>query len=119
MPSSHENLVQKIHPATREMLPEDPLDLHGVEVPGDPELMLRMLVEEYTRMGAGVELIMQLARDPFYQAFHGLYRHFGDDELCRRVNKIIARSGVVRVKTVESIPLSERLVPINMPQHNS
>jgi hypothetical protein len=119
MPSSSENLVQKVHPVTREMLPEDPLDLHGIEVPGDPDLMLRLLVEEYSRMGAGVEVIMQLARDPFYQAFHGLQRHFGDDELYRRVNEIIKRSGVVRVKTVETTPLSEQLVQINMPEHDS
>jgi hypothetical protein len=118
MPSSSDHLVQKIHPATREMLPEDPLDLHGIEVPGDPDLMLRLLVEEYTRMGAGVEVIMQLARDPFYQAFHGLRQHFGDDELSRRVNEIVARSGVVRVKTVESNPLSEQLVQADLPQRN-
>jgi hypothetical protein len=119
MPTSSENVVQKVHPATREMLPEDPLDLHGIEVPGDPDLMLRLLVEEYTRMGAGVEVIMQLARDRFYQAFHGLWRHFGDDELCRRVNEIVERSGVVRVTTVETTPLSEQLVQINMPAHDS
>ena len=96
------------------MLPKDPLDLHGIEVPGDPDLMLRMLVEEYARMGADADFILQLARDPFYQAFHGLWKCFGEDELQRRVNEIIGRYGVVRVKAVEATPLSEQLVQINI-----
>jgi hypothetical protein len=97
------------------MLPDDPLDLHGIEVSGDPELMLRMLVEEYARLGANTEFILELARDPFYQAFHGLWRSFGEVGLRRRVNEIIGRCGVVRVKTVEATPVSEQLVQINIP----
>jgi hypothetical protein len=113
MPSDPNNLVHKIHPATREMLPEDPLDLHGVEVPGDPDLMLRLLVEEYARMGADVGSVVQLARDPFYQAFHGLWQFFGEEEFQRRATEIVRRSGIIRVKTVEASPLSEQLVQIN------
>ena len=65
----------KIHPATREILPEDPMEMHGFEVPGDPNLMLRLLVEEYARMGWGAATIVQLARDPNYQALYGLLRY--------------------------------------------
>ena len=35
------NAVEKVHPASREVLPDDPLSLHGVEVPGDADLMMR------------------------------------------------------------------------------
>ena len=49
----------KVHPATREVLPDDPMEMHGFEVPGDPNLMLRLLVEEYARMGWGAEEILQ------------------------------------------------------------
>ena len=107
-------LVPKVHPASREMLPEDPLHLQGFELPGDTELMLRLLVEEYARMGWGLADLMQLARDPFYQAFHGLWQLHGDEELERRIRSILARTGVTRVKAVQTEPISERLVQIDL-----
>lgn len=104
----------KIHPATREILPDDPLEMTAFEVPGDTELMLRLLVEEYARTGWGSDSIMQLARDPNYQVFHGLLRLFGEQELAARIGSILARCGVMRVKTTETEPLSEQLVQIEM-----
>ena len=106
----------KVHPATREILPDDPLEMHAVQVPGDANLMLRLLVEEYARIGWGLEPIMQLARDPNYRAFHGLYQLFGEDELRRRVADIISRCGIIRVKTKETAPGSEQLVQIELPK---
>ena len=106
----------KIHPATREILPEDPMDMRGVEVPGDAGLMLRLLVEEYARGGWGLESIMQLARDPNYRAFHGLYQLFGEHDLRRRVGEVLSRCGVMRVTTRESQPVSTRLVNIEVPK---
>ena len=50
--------VPKAHPATREMLPEDPLEMQAFEVPGDPELMLRFIVEEYAGIGWDADAIM-------------------------------------------------------------
>jgi hypothetical protein len=108
------NAVPKIHPASREMLPDDPLDLQGFEVPGDADLMLTLLVEEYARMGFGVELVMDFARNPFYQAFHGLYLLFGEVELRRRVAAVFARVGVTRVRFVEA-PTADQLVAITLP----
>ncbi|MCP4787454.1 MAG: hypothetical protein GY903_31305 [Fuerstiella sp.] len=90
--------TQKVHPATREILPEDPMEMRGFEVPGDPDLMLRLLVEEYARMGWGSAAIMQLARDPNYAVFHGLLAFLGEEELLRRVSAVISRCGVMRVK---------------------
>jgi hypothetical protein len=92
----------KIHPATREILPDDPMQMHGFEVLGDPRLMLVMLVEEYARMGFDAQTIVQLARDPNYQAFHGLQQHFGEQELAVQVEQILARCGVLRVKAHEA-----------------
>ena len=111
------NTVPKIHPATREMLPDDPLEMQAFEVPGDPLLMLRMLVEEYARIGWGVEAILELARDPNYQAFYGLRQAYGEVELRHRIGQILARCGVIRMKTTETEPLSERLVQIELPAH--
>ena len=107
--------VPKVHPATREVLPEDPLDLHGFEVPGDPHLMMRMLVEDYARMGWNTEAIMSLANDPNYQVFHGLLQMFGEGELRRRIADVIARCGVMRVEITEPKSPPTQLVQIDLP----
>jgi hypothetical protein len=106
-----DNLVPKVHPATRGVEADDPMNLHGVEVPGDPEIMLRMLVEEFARMGYGVESLMQLCRDPFYHALHGVWLRYGEEELRGRVTAILAKSGVMRIKTI-SAPEPQNLLQI-------
>jgi hypothetical protein len=111
-PSS--DYVPKVHPATRPVEPEDPMNLFAVEVPGDPELMLRLLVEEYARMGWGLEELLPLFRDPFYVAAHGLWLRYGEDELRRRLTEGLSRVGVVRVKTTVSNPPAEQLLQINL-----
>ena len=117
MPARTDNAVSKTHPASREILPDDPLDLTGVEVDGDPQLMLRLLVEEYARMGWGVDEIMRLAADPFYVGFHGLLRAFGEERLRDEITSILARCGVVRVKTIEVTPEPEpQLVELELPK---
>ncbi len=112
------NATPKIHPATREILPEDPMEMHGFEVPGNPDLMLRLLVEEYSRMGWGSAEIMKLARDPNYTAFHGLLMFHGEEELQRRVSAVISRCGVMRVKQEERPvePAAGQFVQLNTPQ---
>ena len=116
MTSTSEEPAAKIHPATREILSDDPMEVKGFEVAGDPQLMLRMLVEEYARMGCDAKTIIGLARDPNYQAFHSLFRVFGEDEFRQRVMEIIARCGVIRVKTKEVELISEHLVQIESPK---
>jgi hypothetical protein len=109
-----ENAVAKVHPASREALPDDPLEMHGFELPGDPELMLRMLVEEYTRIGWGVDAIMRLAQEPNFTAFYAFRQSLGADALRQSISRIVARCGVMRVKTTETEPPSERLVQIEL-----
>ncbi len=108
-------IEKKVHSATREILPDDPLEMTGFELPGDADLMLRMLVEDYARIGWGADAIMQLARNPNYRAFHGLRRTVGEDGLRRRVNEILSRCGVMRVKVQETEPTSE-LVQLELPK---
>ena len=107
MTSQTSNAVPKNHPATREILPEDPLEMHGFEVPGDTDLMLRLLIEEYARVGWNSDQIMDLARNANYRALHGLWRIYGEDQFRTRVGEIVARCGVVRVRTLESNPEPE------------
>ncbi len=104
MTNHHPAIGPKVHPAAREILPDDPLAMHGFEIPGDPELMLRLLAEEYARIGWGLGSIMQLARDPNYQAFHGLFQRFGEEGFRVRIVEILSRCGVIRVRTEEARP---------------
>jgi hypothetical protein len=114
MEPTPDNFVPKVHPATRPVEPDDPMNLFAVEVPGDPELMLRLLVEEYARMGWGLDALVGLFRDPFYVAAHGLWLHYGEKELKRRLSDLLKRVGIVRTKTTLSAPPSERLVQIDL-----
>jgi hypothetical protein len=107
--------VPKVHPATREILPDDPMEMHALEVPGDPDLMLRLLVEEYARIGLGVHAIVQLAREPNYTAFYALRISLGEEAFRARVGDIIRRCGVIRVSATETEPPAENLVQIALP----
>jgi hypothetical protein len=106
--------VPKVHPATRDVEPDDPMNLHGVQVDGDPEVMLQILVEEYARMGCGLDVLMELARDPFYVGFHGLLQLYGEQDLARRVSRILSWCGVFRVVTREAAPPPEHLVELDL-----
>ena len=106
--------VPKIHPATRSVEPDDPMNLHAVEISGDSDLMLRVLVEEYARMGWNVDAVMSLAVDPFYQGFHGLLQLHGEAELRRQVTEIMGRCGVIRITTKEAAPPPDQLVELEI-----
>jgi hypothetical protein len=99
----------KTHPLDREMLPEDPLELQAFEVAGDTDLMSRIMIEEYARMGYGAADLLALARDPFFAALHGLLRLYGEEAFQHRVSEVLARVGVTRVRTVEAPPASSLL----------
>jgi hypothetical protein len=99
--------TRKIHPLDREMLPDDPLEIQAFEVPGDTDLMFRIVVEELARMGSDKAEIVALARDPFYAALHGLWRLYGEEEFTVRVSQALSRVGVVRVRTLEKSPPGE------------
>lgn len=114
MSSDLTNAAPKVHPATRGVEPDDPYNLHGVEVDGDPEVMLRMIVEEYARMGFGLEELLDLSRQPFYQGLHGLWQRYGEADLRRRLIDILSRCGVFRVAVRETTPISEQLVQLDV-----
>jgi hypothetical protein len=111
------NGVFKVHPASREVLPDDPMEMKAIELAGDAELMFRLLVEEYARIGLGVNAISELASNPNYTAFYALRRRLGGDEFRRRVQDTIARCGVIRLTAMETEPPSENLVQITLPVH--
>ena len=109
----------KTHPLDREWLPEDPNEMFAVQLPGDPEVMLALVVEEYLRLGFDSDQILTLAADPNYRALHAAYLRWGESELHRRIENCARRVGVFRAVTAES-DLSDEcggstLVPLTLP----
>jgi hypothetical protein len=111
--NSHpDNLVPKIHPATRAVEPDDPLTLHATPVLGDPEVMLRCLVQEYAWMGWNAEQILGLFHDPYYPALHGLLRLYGEAGVRHRVLDLLGQTGVFQFQaTVHDEPEPEESEP--------
>ena len=101
--------VPKVHPLDREMLPEDPLHIQAFEVPGDTELMFRVVIEEFARMGWDSAAIIGVARDPFYAALHGLWQLYGEKAFRDRVVQVLSRVGVTRVRSFVAPPPSDLL----------
>ena len=99
--------VPKVHPLDREMLPEDPMHIQAFEVPGDTELMFRVVVEEFARMGWDSDAIVGLARNPFYAALHGLWLLLGEEKFRASVAQVLSRVGVTRVRSVVAPPVGE------------
>jgi hypothetical protein len=97
----HEDDCNRTHPRDRDAKPDDPLELSGIEVEGDPEVMLDCIVEEYARMGCGADDILRMFDDPFFQGPYGLTRAFGRDYVRLRVQGVLRRCGVLRVRVVE------------------
>ena len=100
-PTTEQQGTTKVHPLDREMLPDDPLEMQAFEVPGDTDLMFRIVIEELARLGTDKAAIVALARDPFYPALHGLLKLYGEEEFSHRGSQILAKVGVVRVRTFE------------------
>jgi hypothetical protein len=122
------NLVPKVHPATRAVEPEDPMTLNATSVPGDPEVMLRCVIQEYARMGWDAPAILGLFRDPLYPALHALLDWYGEPRLRERLHAELARIGVLRFAATvrdEIEPTEDehaavpRLVQIDLPHRSS
>ncbi|HXG09487.1 MAG TPA: hypothetical protein VNK04_06830 [Gemmataceae bacterium] len=117
------NLVPKVHPLTRDVAPEDPMELVATPVPGDPDVMLQCLVQEFAWMGWNADQLLGLFRSPAYPVLNQLREYYGDDVIRQRIHTLLGRSGVFRVQETiaadpepaeeeepELIPLSVRRV---------
>ena len=93
-----QNLVPKVHPATRPVEPDDPLTLHATAVMGDPDIMLQCLVQEYAWMGWNAEQILRLFHDPFYPALHSLWCALGENGVRERIAALLGQTGVFRIE---------------------
>ena len=99
MAAENQRWVPKTHPATRPAEPEDPYALHAMATAGDPDTMLRCVVEEYSRMGWTIEQILCLFRDPFFPVLFGLWRDLGETRLRQRLAEIVRQTGIFHFQT--------------------
>jgi hypothetical protein len=95
-----ERFVPKGDPRSRGAEPDDPYTLHATPAPGDPEALLRCLVQEYAGMGWGREEILELFRSPFFPALHGLLRAYSEAGVRERVAAVLGRTGTLRFRAV-------------------
>lgn len=85
--------VAKVHPMDREAEAEDPFELMADMVVGDPEVMMECILQEYVWMGWSREELLSLFRDPGYPVLCDLASFYGQAEVERRVDELLARMG--------------------------
>jgi hypothetical protein len=88
--------VAKVHPLDRLAAGTDPLELRAEPVPGDPDVMLQCILQEFAWMGWDISQLLSLFHHPGYPVLGQLRQLFGDDELRRRVETLAAQWGVLR-----------------------
>jgi len=98
MSTTTDRFVPKVHPATRAVEADDPLELVAEPLPGDPDVMLACVVQEFAWMGWGTDQILGLFQSPDYPALNQLLARFGAAAVRRRVGEVLGRSGVFRVR---------------------
>jgi hypothetical protein len=94
--SSEENGVPKVHPLTRAVESEDPMELVANPVQGDPEVMLQCIVQEFAWMGWDAEQLLQLFYSPEYPVLNQLLAHYGAEQIQRSIASLLAETGVFR-----------------------
>jgi hypothetical protein len=105
METDTQRFVPKVHPLSREAEPDDPMTLNATAVAGDPDVLIRSLVQEYAWIGWDAGQVAELFRDPAYPMLHGLLRAFGEAGIRERIDAVFNRRGVVRFRaTVVEAP---------------
>ena len=91
-----------------EFVDEDPLELTGMVLPGEPgqlEAMAECIVEEYVRLGWDEPRLMTLFLHPLFMATHRVYQVKGEDYVRELVRQTCARykNSSVEVKHAGSL----------------
>ncbi|MCH8087995.1 MAG: hypothetical protein IIC81_09125 [Chloroflexi bacterium] len=73
---------------TKEFDPEDPMELVGVEVVGDSDVVMEQIIQEYLSMGWSSSAIFFLFRTPNYMATHRIYKEKGDSYVKKRIKQM-------------------------------
>ena len=82
--------------AEKEFESEDPFELTGMVIPMSPEkarrseeAMAACFIEEYLMLGYDALAILELFRDPFYQATHAVLHARGEEYVRSLIEKVI------------------------------
>jgi hypothetical protein len=91
-----ERWVEKVHPLARGVEADDPMELMASPVPGDPDVMLACLLDEFAWLGHGADELMRLFASPAYPLLNQLLGYFGEGEVRRRVEGLLGQRGTLR-----------------------
>lgn len=89
--------VPKVDPRTRPLEAEDPLELVAQPGLGDPQQMLRCLLEEFLAMGWEPQALARLFHDPSYPLLVQLERCVGAETVARCLVELVERGAQLRV----------------------
>jgi hypothetical protein len=84
-----------------EFVPEDPMGLIGMVMPGEPgqlEAMAECFIEEYVRLGWSEPRLMTLFVNPMFLATHRVYRMKGEDYVRDLIRRTRMRWGADRIQ---------------------
>ena len=76
----------------REPEPDDPHELRGVILPGEPgstRAMAEAFADEFAAMGFGRDRVLALFRNPFYAGAHRAFRALGEEAVGRIVDESV------------------------------
>ena len=88
----------------KELEYDDPMELRAVQVDGDPGFMIDCVTEEYARLGWSSQQILELFQSLDYPFLHQMLQALGATVIRARIERVIARYGVFRVRTLEAAP---------------
>jgi hypothetical protein len=95
--TNHEHFVPKVHPLTRDAEAEDPMELFGTTVQGDPEVMLQCLVEEFAFLGWEADALLALFYSPQYPVLNQLRVQLGEERVREQVQELIGQRAGFRI----------------------
>ncbi|MFQ5410179.1 MAG: hypothetical protein ACE5FI_17350 [Anaerolineales bacterium] len=78
---------------------EDPLELTGIVLPGEPgtlDAMAETFVEEYVRMGWDERRLLTLFVNPMFMATHRIYQEKGEGYVQELVKNVCEKYRVMR-----------------------
>jgi hypothetical protein len=110
--------VEKVHPLSRDVEAEDPMELMAEPVMGDPQLMLECMLQEFAWMGWNEEQLVSMFYNPGYPVLCQLREHFGDEEIRRQVRALTQAWGRLQFRETIVEPDEEAevdLVQITLP----
>jgi len=94
------HFVPKVHPATREVESDDPLELVARPAPGNADVMLECIVQEFAGLGYDADELTALFSNPAYPVPNQLLHYYGPAEIRRRISELLGRSGVFHTREV-------------------